>query len=175
VPGDFSARIDELRRMVGGPDRLTGSCVVDQVYAHAQHEHMEWNHPRGGTAKFLERPLFDHYRDYLEDYARTVLDDGGQPAMKRSMEHLSDEVEVTAPREWGDLMRSGHPKVEQGDRVIYDRAPKAGRLTEAELKAKSRAILRMRLAEGLTVYFFKHGKLIRIPGRNEPHGLRGRL
>jgi hypothetical protein len=25
------------------------------------------------------------------------------------------------------------------------------------------------------VYFFKHGKLMRIPGRNEPHGLRGRL
>lgn len=136
---------------------------------------MDLHHPRGGTAKFLERPLFDHFRDYLGDYAKTVLEDGGQPAMKRSMEHLSDEVEVTAPREWGDLNRSGHPKVEQGGRLIYDRAPKTGRLTEAELKAKSRAILRKRLAEGLTVYFFKHGKLIRIPGKNEPHGLRGRL
>jgi len=25
------------------------------------------------------------------------------------------------------------------------------------------------------VTFIKHGKLIRIPGKNEPHGLRGRL
>ena len=45
----------------------------------------------------------DHFRDYINDYAKTVLDDGGQPAMKRSVEHLSDQVEVTAPREWGDL------------------------------------------------------------------------
>lgn len=175
MPGEFSARIDELRRMVGGPGQLTGSVVCDQVYAHYIHEHLEFRHPRGGTAKFLERPLFDHFRDYLGDYAKTVLDDGGQPAMKRSMEHLSDEVEGTAPREWGDLLSSGHPSVKQGGRVIYDRAPKTGRLTAAELKAKSRAILRRRLAEGLTVYFFKHGKVIRIPGKNEPHALRGRL
>lgn len=133
------------------------------------------HHPRGGQAKFLERPLFDHFKDYLADYAKTVLHDGGQPAMKRSMEHLSDQVEITAPREWGDLLRSGHPHVTQGEREIYDRPPKAARLTKEELRVKSRALLRMRLAEGLTVYFYKHGKIIRIPGKNEPHGLRGRL
>jgi hypothetical protein len=132
-------------------------------------------HPRGGTAKYLERPLYDHYRDYLTDYARTVLRDGGQPAMRRSVEHLSDQVEITAPREWGDLMKSGHPQVTLGARTIYDRPPKAARLTAQELRAKSRAILRKRLAEGLTVYFMRGGKVMRIPGRNEPHGLRGRL
>lgn len=117
----------------------------------------------------------DHYRDYLDDYAKTVLTDGGQPAMKRSMEHLSDEVEVTAPREWGDLLKSGHPQVTLGGRTVYDRAPKAARLTDEELKAKSRATMRQRLAEGLTVYFFKNGKIHVIPGKNEPHPLRGRL
>jgi hypothetical protein len=117
----------------------------------------------------------EHYRDYLSDYAETVLHDGGQPAMKRSMEHLSDQVELTAPREWGDLLKSGHPSVTQGGRTIYDRAPKAARLTKEELKAKSRATMRMRLAEGLTVYFFKRGKIMVIPGKNDPHGLRGRL
>lgn len=132
-------------------------------------------HPRGGSAKYLEKPLMDHYRDYLGDYAKTVLADGGQPAMKRSMEHLSDQVELTAPREWGDLMKSGHAQVTLGGRTVYDRAPKAVRLTAEELKAKSRATMRMRLAEGLTVYFFKHGKVMVIPGKNEPHGLRGRL
>lgn len=115
------------------------------------------------------------YRDYLQDYAKTVLTDGGQPAMKRSMEHLSDQVELTAPREWGDLKSSGHPQVTLGERTVYDRAPKAARLTKEELRAKSRATMRLRLAEGLTVYFFKRGKIMVIPGKNDPHGLRGRL
>ena len=175
MSGTFSERIAGLRHLVGDGQRLTGLCVVDQRYAAAQHEHGEWHHPRGGSAFYLRKPLFDHYRNYLADYARTVLRDGGQPAMKRSMEHLSDEVEVTAPREWGDLRSSGHPKVTLGERVVYDRAPKAARLTAEELRAKSRATMRLRLAEGLTVYFFKNGKVHVIPGKNEPHALRGRL
>ena len=132
-------------------------------------------HPRGGGAFYLQKPLMDHFREYLDDYAKTVLEDGGQPAMKRSMEHLSDEVEITAPREWGDLLKSGRPSVTLGGRMVYDREPKAARLTEEELKAKSRATMRQRLAEGLTVYFFRHGKVMVIPGRNEPHEKRGRL
>jgi hypothetical protein len=174
MTGTFSERIDDLRKMVGS-ERLTGTLTCDQVYAHYIHEHVEFRHPRGGEAKFLERPFMDHFRDYLSDYAKTVLHDGGQPAMKRSMEHLSDEMELAAPREWGDLMKSGRPSVEQDGRVIYDRAPKVGRLSKAELAAKSRATMRLRLAEGLTVYFMRHGKVMVIPGKNEPHGLRGRL
>jgi hypothetical protein len=175
MSGTFSERIDELRRKVGDGERLTGSVVCDQRYSAFQHEHSELHHPRGGGPFFLRKPLFDHYREYLDDYAKTVLHDGGQPAMKRSMEHLSDRVELTAPREWGDLLKSGHPSVEQGGRTIYDRAPKAGRLSKEELRAKSRATMRMRLAEGLTVYFTRRGKVMVIPGKNEPHGLRGRL
>lgn len=144
------------------------------TYAHYQHERAELSHPRGGGPFYLQKPLMDHFTDYITDYAKTVLSDGGQSAMKRSMEHLSDEVEALAPREWGDLRRSGHPQVTLGGRTVYDRPPKAARLTTQELKAKSRAILRARLAAGLTVYFFKNGKIIRIPGKNEPHGLRGR-
>lgn len=175
MTGTFSERITELRHLVGDGQRLTGLCTVDQVYAHRQHEDLSYVHPRGGSAKYLEKPLMDHYRDYLGDYARTVLHDGGQPAMRRSMEHLSDEVEISAPREWGDLKSSGHPQVTLGEETVYDRPPKAARLTPQELKAKSRAILRQRLAEGLTVYFMRGGKVMRIPGRNEPHALRGRL
>lgn len=175
MSGTFSERIAELRHMTGDGQRLRGTVTVDQRYAHFQHERTDLVHPRGGGPFYLQKPLMDGFRDYLSDYARTVLHDGGQPAMRRSMEHLSDAVEVTAPREWGDLMRSGAPRVTLGERVVYDRPPKAARLTDAELKAKSRAILRMRLAEGLTVYFTKGGKVYRIPGRNEPHALRGRL
>lgn len=175
MTGTFSERIDELRHMIGDGQRLTGSCAVDQRYAHYQSERLDLHHPRGGGPKFLEKPLFEHYRAYLDDYARTVLHDGGQPAMKRSMEHLSDQVEMTAPREWGDLRKSGHPQVKLGERTVYDRPPKAARLTKEELRAKSRAILRQRLAAGLSVYFMRNGKVMRIPGKNEPHGLRGRL
>jgi hypothetical protein len=172
--GTFNARIDALRSMVGS-GVLTGSVTCDQVYAHFQHERADLHHPRGGGPFFLSRPLMEHYRDYLDDYAKTVLTDGGQPAMKRSMEHLSDQVEVTAPREWGDLLASGHPAVTQNDHVIYDRPPKVARLTRQELRAKSRAVLRARLAAGLSVYFTRDGRVIRIPGKNEPHEMRGRL
>jgi len=172
----FAQRITELRDMTGSREGMIRASVeVDQVYAHYQHEHLEFRHPRGGTAKFLEKPLLEHYRDYLDDYARTVLHDGGQEAMKRSAEHLSDQVELHSPREWGDLMKSGHPKVAVGQREVYDRPPKVHRLTKEELRVKSRAILRARLAAGLTVYFMRNGKVMRIPGKNEPHGLRGRL
>lgn len=175
MSGTFSERIAELRHLVGDGQRLQGSVTVDQRYAKYQHERVELHHPRGGGAFYLQKPLMDGYRNYLDDYAKTVLRDGGQPAMKRSMEHLSDQVELTAPREWGDLLKSGAPKVTLGERTVYDRAPKAARLTAQELKTKSRATLRMRLAEGLSVYFTRGGKVMRIPGKNEPHALRGRL
>jgi hypothetical protein len=174
MTGTFTARIDELRHMIGDGQRLAGSVTCDQRYAHYQHERLDLRHPRGGGPKYLQKPLMDHFRDYLGDYARTVLHDGGQPAMKRSVEHLSDQVEISAPREWGDLRKSGHPQVKLGGRTVYDRPPKAARLTKEELRAKSRAILRQRLAEGLTVYFMRGGKVMRIPGKNEPHALRGR-
>jgi hypothetical protein len=176
MAGTFHERISDLREMVGSREgRIRASVIVDQVYAHYQHERIELHHPRGGQAKYLEQPLLERYHDYLTDYARTVLADGGHEAMKRSAEHLSDQVEIFAPREWGDLLKSGHPQVHLGQRETYDRPPKVHRLTKDELRVKSHAILRARLAAGLAVYFMRNGKVIRIPGRNEPHELRGRL
>ena len=171
MTGTFSERIAELRHLVGDGQRLTGSVVVDQVYSHRQHEDLSYRHPRGGSAKFLEKPLMDGYRDYLEDYARTVLADGGQPAMKRSVEHLSDAVELTAPVEFTDLRRSGHPSVTLGGRTVYDRPPKQRRLTAEELRAKSRMRMHALQAAGLPWFFTRHGKVIRVPGKGE----RGRL
>ena len=134
----FSARMAELRRMTGAPARLRGQVTVDQVYAHYQHEHLEFRHPRGGRALYLQAPFYEHYQEYLDAYARSVLDDGGQRSVERSMEHLSDRVEAEAPVEFADLRRSGHPEVHSGRRVIYDRQPKQHRLCEAELKIKAR-------------------------------------
>lgn len=36
VVGTFLQRIEELKRMIGAPGDLTGTCVVDQRYAHYQ-------------------------------------------------------------------------------------------------------------------------------------------
>jgi hypothetical protein len=162
----FSTRIAELKRQVGA-EKLIMSCTVDQVYAHAQHEHMEYRHPRGGQAKYLEQPLYDHYRDYLQAYAGKVLADGGQRSLADSADHLSDQVETHAPREFLDLMRSGHPVVTQGARTLHDRAPKVHRLTESELRAKSRLRTRALIAAGLPWFFTRDGKVIRVPGRND--------
>ncbi len=160
--GTFSERIDELRKMVGS-GKIVARVTCDQAYAHAQHEHAEYHHPRGGKAFYLQEPLMENYHAYLEDYAKTVLTDGGQPAMKRAAEHLSDQVEMHAPVEFNDLRRSGHPQVEADGHVVYDRPPKQARLTEAELKAKSRTALRARWNAGLDVFWTRHGKVIHVP------------
>ena len=136
--GTFDARIEELERRTDAGEWLRGSVTVDQVYAHYQHEHLEFRHPRGGHALFLTTPLFDHYRDYIQAVAGGWLEDGGKRGMERSMEHLSDEVEVQAPVEFWDLRRSGHPQVHVGPRSVYDRPPKQRRLSEAELRLKNR-------------------------------------
>lgn len=138
MTGMFAERIAELRRRTDLGSTLHGSVTVDQVYAHYQHEHLEFRHPRGGHAMFLSAPLYTHYREYIEAVARSWLDDGGKRAMERSMEHLSDQVEIEAPVEFWDLRRSGHPEVHVGQRLVYDRHPKQRRLTEPELRAKNR-------------------------------------
>lgn len=137
----FAERIEELRTRVGSDEgHLEGSVSVNQVYAHYQHEHMEFHHPRGGMAKYLEIPLLENASRYVFEIARGWLDDGGREAMKRSMEDLAEDggVATHAPVEFDDLRRSGHPMVKVGERTIYDREPRQHRLTESELRIKAR-------------------------------------
>jgi hypothetical protein len=136
--GDFSERMDVLRKQAHAPARLSAIVTVDQVYAHYQHERADLNHPRGGEAFYLSKPLMALFRDGLADYASHVLHDGGLDSLKRFAEKLSDAVETTAPREFGDLLRSGHPQVTVGGRTEYDRQPHQHRLSSAELRTKDR-------------------------------------
>jgi hypothetical protein len=138
MTSEFATRTAGLREQARSGELLRGSVTVDQVYAHYQHERLDLRHPRGGGPKYLERPLFEHYGDYLAAIAASYLDDGGQREMARAMEHLSDEAELAAPWEFGDLIHSGHPQVHAGHELVYDRPPKRHRLTAAELAAKSR-------------------------------------
>lgn len=161
-------RLEELRDRTGCREGvLHGEVEVSQIYAHYQHEHLEFRHPRGGRAMFLGAPLLENHWQYLADIAATFLEDGGQEAMKRSMEDLAEGggVDGNAPVELGDLRASGHPKVALGHRTIYDRPPRQHRLDEEELKAKSRAVQAMRIMLGLPVFYKLHGKIMVIPGR----------
>lgn len=138
VPGDAVARIEELRHRLGDGGWLKGSVTVDQVYAHYQHEHLFFRHPRGGGPLYLSRPLFENYVGYLMSIGRGMLEDGGIKALGHAMEHLSDQVELRAPVEFADLRRSGHPQVEHHGVTVYDRPPKQHRLSKEELRIKNR-------------------------------------
>jgi len=125
-----------LADMVGDGE-LVGRVEVDQVYAHIQHESLDYRHPRGGQAMYLREPLFANFRSYLQSIANSLLIDGGRRAMIRAMEDLAEEggVATFAPIEFGFLRASGYPTVTDNGAKIYDRAPRSPRLSEAELKA----------------------------------------
>jgi hypothetical protein len=137
VPETFDQRMSDLAERVGD-GALTGTVEVDQVYARYQHEGLDLKHPGGGRAKYLEQPLYDRHRDYLQRLADDVLGAGFlTDAMVDNMESLSLEVYDNAPWEFHDLRASGHPKVTSGGMVLYDRPPNVHRLTGPELRAKS--------------------------------------
>lgn len=103
------------------------------------HEGLDLNHERGGQAKFLEAPTVGGASEHMATLAKTVLEPGG-PAdgMREVVDGLSGKVGELAPVEFDDLRRSGHPSVEDDGVVVYDKPPEVPRLSEEELKAKSR-------------------------------------
>lgn len=136
----FFERVDYLSGQVGHGD-LVGRVEVDQAYAHYQHEHDEFEHPRGGQSRYLSQPFFDKTDERMEKLAaRTITKDGSdlEGAMADAMEDLSDDVFKLAPVEFADLKASGHPTVKSEGATVYDRPPNVGRLSKDELKAKSR-------------------------------------
>lgn len=138
--GNFGKRIDLLVEQTG-KGKMTGAVEVDQVYAHYQHEGDDFEHPDGGQAHYLRDPLFSGINDYMRKLAAGLVDHEGSrlhDAMVENMEHLSDQVEVLAPREFDDLAKSGHPTVTERGHVTYERAPRVARLSDEELKLKSR-------------------------------------
>lgn len=107
------------------------------VYAKYQHDGLDFVHPRGGQALYLQTPLMDHHADYLQHYADQLLVDGGEQAMIDNMEDLAEEggVATHAPVLYSNLRASGHPMVTSDEATIYDRPPRQPRLSEDELKA----------------------------------------
>lgn len=134
----FHERMAVLRAMTG--ETLRGEVIVDQIYAHYQHERLDLRHPRGGQALYLQAPLYANFRAYLAAVARGILEDGGWRAMSAAMEDLAGPggVATYAPVEFGFLRHSGHPRVLYGEHPVYDRPPEAHRLSREELRALNR-------------------------------------
>jgi hypothetical protein len=137
----FADRIAELMERVGD-GMLTGNVEVDQVYAQNQHESLDFKHPRGGQAKYLEQPLMNNYERYLQSIADAVTSDPGEPTVQDKMVEAVEDlagvggVATFAPVEHGYLRGSGHPSVTSEGETVYDRAPVVGRLTEEQLKVQ---------------------------------------
>jgi len=133
LPSDFFDKVDELKDHVG--DKLEGKVIVDQIYAHYQHEDLALEHPHGGEAKYLEKPLFEHFPSYMQNIAETTLgEEGPKEGMIKSMEHLSEQVFLHAPVLYGDLKGSANPTVKQGSETVYDRKAAVDRKTQAQLE-----------------------------------------
>jgi len=60
-----------------GSDSTTGIVAFNKVYAVAQHERTDYAHPKGGEAKFLERPLEENRQRYIRH-----LRDSGKRAVR---------------------------------------------------------------------------------------------
>lgn len=143
MPSDFFERIEELQDRVGD-GTLTGKVEVDQVYARYQHEGLDFRHPRGGQAKYLEQPFLAGASGHMQTLARTVLEpDGPHRGMKDVVENTAHDVFVHAPVEFDNLRRSGHPSVEDNGSVVYDRPPEVPRLTEEQLREEKRRARRV--------------------------------
>jgi hypothetical protein len=141
----FFDRIDDLAEQVG-VGSLQMKVVVDQVYAHYQHEGVSMHgrpltHPHGGQDFYLRDPLYNKIDERMQKLADATLSEDGsklKSAMIDAAEELSEDVFELAPKEFNDLAESGHPSVTDDGATIYDRPPRVGRLSEEQLKAKSR-------------------------------------
>lgn len=115
-----------LREKVG-EGTLKGSMEINQHYALEQHENLEYEHPRGGTAKYLSGPFMESYKRYMIWIAISVLKGELISAMAESMEDLSSQMDPRAPIDEDPnfirLRRSGHPVVTDNGIVKYDRPP----------------------------------------------------
>lgn len=133
-----SEGLEDLIRRTTGP-RIKSTTTVNQPYAQDQHETMYYRHPRGGMAKYLENPMFAEYREWLQDFANGVLDEGAdieQDWANKVGRALQGVVKKNAPREFGDLMDSAALLVKSGGTIVMDLPAKQGRLSEQELDAK---------------------------------------
>lgn len=132
---EFIAKTEEIEKRVGHGE-LDGSVTVDQVYALYQHEGADFNHPRGGEAFYLRRPLLENYDLMYAEFAAVIEGDlTADEAMIINVEALSATTPVLAPVEFNVLRQSAAPMVEDNGEVVYYRSAPMPRLTQEQLNA----------------------------------------
>lgn len=136
-----------------GDGHLTGHVVVDQVYAHSQHEDVSevvlpqeteerhFKHPHGGGPHYLSGPLLANLDGYMLQLTAAVLPRFGQDLEAEMMDCMEDlagtgGVETYAPSYYGNLRLSGHPFVTVDGVTVRDRPPAVARETDAEINAQ---------------------------------------
>ena len=56
----------------GTGTKITGEVGFGEDYALEQHENLFFNHPKGGQAKYLEKPLMENATNYKQHIADAV-------------------------------------------------------------------------------------------------------
>jgi hypothetical protein len=132
---EFIARTDELMNRVG-QGKIQASVLVDQVYAHFQHERTDLRHPRGGTAHYLRNPLFAGTPRWLRQVGAQMTHRNMVSIFVDIADDLSGGVAQEAPEFMGDLRNSGEPRVKEGGRFVW-RGTAMPRLSNAYADAKT--------------------------------------
>lgn len=129
--------IQDLIDRTAGPT-IRATVTVDQPYAQDQHETLYYRHPRGGRAKYLEGPLFENHREWIQRFADKLLnqDTTAEREWAQVGRELKREVPLNAPVEFGDLRQSAALLVKAGSKVVADEPAMQGRLSDPELDAK---------------------------------------
>lgn len=126
-----------IERTGGGV--VESHVTVDQVYAEMQHEALEFRHPRGGQAKYLETPLFSGSAGWIQKFASRFLNARTDvPTLWHNEvgESLQKSVGKFAPVEFNDLRRSAGLVTKVGRVPRLVNPPAQARLTEWELEGK---------------------------------------
>lgn len=122
-----------------GTGLLEGSVTVDQVYALYQHEGADFDHPRGGEAFYLRRPLLEEAPEMLLRFGEVLEGRTAVDIMVENVEELSATTPVRAPVEFNVLRQSASPTVTDNGVEVFHRPPAMPRLTQDELDAIRRA------------------------------------
>lgn len=132
--------VDGIRELIDntGGGIVESRVTVDQVYAQMQHEALEFNHPRGGQAKYLEAPLFAGFSRWIQSFAGKMLksEDAAKLWHNGPGESLQKSVERYAPVEFNDLRRSAGLVTTVGRQPKFENPAKQPRLTSWELEGK---------------------------------------
>lgn len=62
---------------INGFNQIGGYVSFDEPYATRQHEELDYNHPKGGQAKYLQQPLQGNIQKYISgigDKTRKAVD-----------------------------------------------------------------------------------------------------